>query len=56
MARQQKVTIELEYTEIIDGIVALRTRSEVLAYRSPEFARAYTELADRFVALVGDML
>ena len=56
MARQQAVSISFTYVELVDLIVALRTRAEFLAYRSPEFALAYSRLAERVTDAGGDML
>lgn len=56
MAVKPTVRIELEYIELVDVIVALRTRQEFLSIRSPELAAPYAALADKFLAVGRDML
>jgi len=56
MAASPKAKLEFEYEELVDLIVALRARAEVLAIRSPEFAGSYSRLADKIMQAGRDML
>jgi len=56
MAKEQTVSISFSYTELIDLIVALRSRAEQLAPIRNDYSSAYARLAERLTAEGRSML
>jgi hypothetical protein len=50
MAGQRKVTLEFTYEELLDLIVALRSRAEQLAPLRTDYSGAYARLAERLTS------